>query len=123
MCRIYNKKDRIRNEDVNHSKDASSISLPENDRRELMENFNGAGQDYEDLSNNNVTPLANNGALVDSRIYGQDYKDLSNNNVPTLANNIASFPNPFQAMDGNYGTYNMVSFPNQFQAMDGNYRV
>ena len=88
-----------------------------------MENFHSAGQDYENLSNNNVTPLANNGALVDTRIYGQDYKDLSNNNVPPLANNMASFPNPFQAMDGNYGTYNMVNFPNQFQAMDANYRA
>nr|POE66314.1 nac transcription factor 32 [Quercus suber] len=61
LCRIYNKKERIRNEDEDHSKDASSISLPEDDRRELMENFNGAGQDYENLSNNNVPPpLANN---------------------------------------------------------------
>ena len=97
---------------MDHSNDASSISLPEDDRRELMKNFNGAGQDYKDLFNNNVTPLTNNGALVDSRIYGQDYKDLSNNNVPPLANNMTSFLNPFQAMDGNYGTYNMVSFPN-----------
>ena len=95
MCRIYNKKDRIRNEDENHSKDASSISLPEDDRRELMENFNGAGQDYENLSYNNVPA--------------------------PLANNMSSFPYQFQAMDGNYGTYNMASFPNQFQAMDGNY--
>nr|POF10815.1 nac transcription factor 32 [Quercus suber] len=54
LCRIYNKKERIRNEDEDHSKDASSISLPEDDRRELMENFNGAGQDYENLSNNNT---------------------------------------------------------------------
>ena len=64
MCRIYNKKDTICNEDEDHSKDASSISLPEDDRREPMENFNGAGQDYEDLSNNNVPPLANNGHLL-----------------------------------------------------------
>nr|POF10818.1 nac transcription factor 32 [Quercus suber] len=61
LCRIYNKKDRICNEDEDHSKDAGSISLPEDDRRELMENFNGVGQDYENLSNNNVpAPLANN---------------------------------------------------------------
>ena len=60
-----------------------------------MENFNGAGQDYENLSNNNVPA--------------------------PLANNMSSFPYQFQAMDGNYGTYNMASFPNQFQAMDGNY--
>ena len=92
------------NEDKDHSKDASSISLLEDDRRELMENFNGAGQDYEDLSSNNVAPLANNGALFDSRIYGQDYKDLFGNNLPSLANNMVSFPNQFQAMDGNYGT-------------------
>ena len=104
MCRNYSKKDRIRNEDKDHSKDASSISLLEDDRRELMENFNGAGHDYEDLSNNNVAPLANNGALFDSRIYGQDYKDLFGNNLPSLANNMVSFPNQFQAMDGNYGT-------------------
>ncbi|KAK9999994.1 hypothetical protein SO802_019597 [Lithocarpus litseifolius] len=114
LCRIYNKKGRIRNEDEDHSKDASSISLPEDDRRELMENFNGAGQDYENLSNINVpAPLAYNMASFPYQFQAMD------GNYGTY--NMASFPNQFQAMDGNYGAYNMASVPNQFQVMVGNY--
>ncbi|KAK7840874.1 nac transcription factor 32, partial [Quercus suber] len=53
LCRIYNKKERIRNEDEDHSKDASSISLPEDDRRELMENFNAELSGYRNDNTSN----------------------------------------------------------------------